>query len=108
YWPSPNGGESPTATWPADYYDAAGDFALAAERSRRFVTPFDLFGDGRVAQYPDPMKDDTDGDARADAFGRVAFDKYFRPPGIPVPTVTLPPSAPVVIKGEFPAPPTTV
>ena len=35
-----------TITWPADYYDAAGDTALPAERIRRFVTPIDIAGTG--------------------------------------------------------------
>jgi len=90
YWPTPNTGED------ADYYDAAGDFALPVERIRRFVTPFDLFGDGRVGKF------DAAGTAGSDEFGRVAFDRYFRPPGVPVataadiPVPTTPPSATVV------------
>lgn len=99
YYPTPSTGET------ADYYDAAGDFALPVERSRRFVTPYDLYGDGRIGQFDDSNK------VGADEWGRVAFDKYFRPPGIPLPTVTLSPTDtanfPTTIAGDF-ADPTNV
>lgn len=99
YYPTPLTGET------ADYYDAAGDFALPVERSRRFVTPYDLYGDGKIGQFEDSGK------AGADDYGRVAFDKYFRPPGIPLPVVTLSPvdtaNFPTTIAGDF-ADPTNV
>ncbi|MDR3620331.1 MAG: hypothetical protein P4L85_13355 [Paludisphaera borealis] len=100
FWPTTAGGESAGGslladgskltsysfwganTWPADYYDASGDTAVFSERARRFVTPVDLAGDGRVAQYGT-----LDGSRGNDAYGRVAYQKYFRPPGIPVATV---------------------
>jgi len=91
FWPSPfidnnhTGGERPGNSvlhgfgpWPADYYDAAGDRALPAERSRRFVTPTDVEGDGTVVNWSDVS------DTGADAFGRVAYKKYFRPAGVPM------------------------
>jgi len=103
YYPTPTTGEN------ADYYDAAGDFALPAERSRRFVTPYDLYGDGRVADFKNPNDDTKVG---GDAYGRVAFHKYFRPPGIPLPSETLSPvdttNFPTTVKGSFPAAPATV
>ncbi|MDG3003329.1 hypothetical protein [Paludisphaera mucosa] len=85
HWPSTLGAESPTVGgWPADYYDAAGDFALPAERMRRFVTPMDLAGDGKVISAVNVGNTEF---ISPDIFGRVAYHKYFRPPGVPVATV---------------------
>ena len=97
FWPSvwPNdggyggefGGVAPNLAlnvaggWPADYYDAAGDRAVFAERARRFVTPMDISGDGQQATY---TVTNTTG---ADKWGRVRYNNYFRPPGVPVATV---------------------
>ncbi|APW62604.1 hypothetical protein [Paludisphaera borealis] len=89
-----------STNWPADYYDAAGDTAVFSERARRFVTPIDLAGDGRVGIYTAP------GSVGNDNRGRVAYNKYFRPPGIPVATVTIPspmPQYPATTAGK-PAP----
>ena len=88
FWPQPmyaeaGGVSSPiaqngaTLTWPADYYDAAGDLAMPAERARRFATPVDAAGDGELVNWT------TRANTGADPFGRVAYRRYFRPGGRP-------------------------
>jgi hypothetical protein len=73
--------------YPADYYDASGSINLPVERTRRFVTPVDAAGDGRLITYNtyNPTGG-TYGLLGADPFGRVSFFRYFRPPGMPMPT----------------------
>jgi hypothetical protein len=65
----------------ADYYDAAGALLLPVERMRRYVTPADVNGTGRVFQWNGataaPM------DLGNDQWGRVQFFSYYRPPGLP-------------------------
>ncbi len=61
-----------------DYFDSAGGMLVPAERMRRFVTPVDIDGSGRVLRWGVPW---PAGDVGADAFGRVDFAGYFRPPG---------------------------
>ena len=79
-------------TWPsvttaeqADYYDASGSLSFPVERIRRFVTPIDLAGDGRLLTFGNGSGE-QDG---ADEFGRVAFFHYFRPPGMLVSASTI-------------------
>jgi len=76
-----------SGTWPADYYDAAGDLALPVERSRRFVTPADVTGEGSIVNFSNPTGPMAD--TGADAFGRVAYKRYFRAEGVPVATETI-------------------
>jgi hypothetical protein len=79
----------------ADYYDSAGQLAFASERIRRFVTPIDASGDGRVQSYAATGAKEsyprlpyrggaTNPYFGSDAFGRIGFAHYFRPPGIPI------------------------
>jgi len=79
--------------WPADYADASGISSVFSERARRFVTPIDIAGDGRVEILGSP------GTIGNDDFGRVGFHKYFRPPGFPVATVQNVP-VPTTISGR--------
>jgi hypothetical protein len=73
-WPTPATGEN------ADYYDASGSLSLPVERIRRFVTPIDISGDGRIITFANS----TRAEFGADEFGRVGFLHYFRPPGVVV------------------------
>ncbi len=78
----------------ADYYDAAGALALPVERYRRFVTPVDIAGDGRVITYNTYVYNPGAGNQSAqyngaDLWGRVSFLRYFRPPGMPLNTFSL-------------------
>ena len=63
-----------------DYLDAAGGLLLPVDRMRRFVTPVNIDGSGRVLRWNVSW---PAGDIGADAFGRVDFAGYFRPPGSP-------------------------
>ena len=63
-----------------DFFDSAGGLLLPVDRMRRFVTPVDIDGSGRVLRWGVPW---PAGDVGADAFGRVDFAGYFRPPGAP-------------------------
>jgi hypothetical protein len=64
----------------ADFYDAAGGLMLPIDRMRRYLTPADINGTGRVTQWnPTNRTIDRGGDQ----FGRVEFSSYFRPPGSP-------------------------
>jgi hypothetical protein len=96
FWPQPNASESAGTSpitlngggpnvihWFADYYDAAGDLAIPAERMRRFVTPVDVAGDGQLLNWTNRA------DIGADSFGRVAYRRYFRPAGVPAATDTF-------------------
>ena len=75
----------------ADAFDNAGQIAVASERARRFVTPQDTSGSGRmVALMPTPglgvqtrPLSDHDYGRGADTRGRVGFFRYFRPAGMP-------------------------
>ncbi len=66
-----------------DYRDAAGGWSLPVERYRRFTTPFDAAGDGTVINYADNPSTQNTMPTSADAYGRVTYFKYFRPPGLP-------------------------
>jgi len=77
-----------------DFYDAAGALSLPVERIRRFVTPIDLAGDGRVITYNTYRYNPGAGVQSAalngaDLWGRVSFLRYFRPPGVPLNTFSL-------------------
>ena len=67
---------------------------------RRFVTPADINGTGRIVQWDGV--DQTGPDAGADQWGRVEFSSYFRPPGLPglitptQPAMPRPLDAPVI------------
>ncbi len=61
-----------------DFFDPAGGLLLPVDRMRRFLTPVDIDGSGRVLRWGIPW---PAGDVGADAFGRVDFAGYFRPPG---------------------------
>ena len=70
----------------ADFYDAAGAFLLPVERMRRFVTPVDINGSGRVAQFTDTVSNNVirrGSNLGPDNYGRVQFSSYFRPAGSP-------------------------
>ncbi len=58
-----------------DLYDSAGALVLPVERMRRFVTPADINGTGRVQTWGSSR------DYGPDNFGRVQFSSYFRPAG---------------------------
>src|SRR5262249_30190307 len=64
--------------------DASGSLSLPVERIRRFVTPVDLAGTGRVMTTNGV--NNRPSALGADAFGRVTFQGYFRPPGVPIAT----------------------
>ncbi len=83
------------AAWPelADLYDLTGSIVLPVERIRRFVTPIDLDGNGRVITFNShsesasgPGKNSRLQQNGADLWGRVSFFSYFRPAGMPLPT----------------------
>lgn len=80
-----------------DYFDNAFRPVLPSERMRRFVTPTDISGSGRVVRWNTPALDFAstpgyrDPGTGADKRGRVSFFQYFRPPGLP-PKVTFTPS----------------
>ena len=65
-----------------DFLDPAGAFLLPVERMRRYVTPGDINGTGRIVQW-DGVNTKTGPDAGADQWGRVEYSSYFRPPGLP-------------------------
>jgi hypothetical protein len=60
-----------------DYYDAVGALLMPVDRMRRWVTPADINGTGSVHTWA------TNTNQGADAFGRVYFSSYYRPPGAP-------------------------
>jgi large repetitive protein len=78
-----------TGEWgDVDYHDATGSVLLPVERMRRFVTPIDLNGSGRVAQFTNQPPTGGGPIARGsnlgpDNFGRVQFSSYYRPAGAP-------------------------
>ncbi|WP_152053269.1 hypothetical protein [Tautonia marina] len=76
----------------SDAHDAANLPILASERIRRFVTPIDPTGVGRVTRYnqvpgiPLPGDPLIPADIGPDGRGRISFMHYFRPPGVPLDT----------------------
>ncbi len=86
-----------------DYFDATGSLLLPVERFRRFVTPMDINGSGRVSQFNNSASNGRIGRGQnlgPDNFGRVQFSSYYRPGGAPgvigtnyhYDTATTPPS----------------
>ena len=80
-----------------DTYDSAGAIYLPVERIRRFVTPIDVAGDGRVSTF-----NLAAGSSGADNWGRVTFLRFFRPPGVPTVSSTPLRASPPPL---YPAPP---
>ena len=72
----------PPGVGDADYYDTAGALLLPVERMRRYVTPADINGTGRVVQW-NGATPAVGPDLGGDQWGRVEFGSYFRPPGLP-------------------------
>lgn len=66
-----------------NYLDRSGSLGIPAERFRRFVTPIDLAGIGRMVRYNTPTSILDPYGVGADARGRVSFYRYFRPAGTP-------------------------
>jgi hypothetical protein len=66
-----------------DTYGPAGDILVASERIRRFVTPIDPSGNGRVMSRGTVPANSLDFGTGFDPWGRVAFFHHFRPPGVP-------------------------
>ena len=78
-----------------DFLDPAGAFLLPVERLRRYVTPGDINGTGRIVQW-DGVNTKAGPNAGADQWGRVEYSSYFRPPGLPglvTPSGGTPPNA---------------
>ena len=71
--------------WPEDHdrFDTAGQMAIATERARRFVTPQDTAGVGRLMGYMKRPASDNDYGMGADKLGRSGYFRYFRPAGMP-------------------------
>ena len=75
-----------------DFLDPAGAFLLPVERLRRYVTPGDINGTGRIVQW-DGVNQKTGPDAGGDQWGRVEYSSYFRPPGLPGLVTPTPPGS---------------
>ena len=86
-----------------DFLDPAGAFLLPVERMRRYVTPADINGTGRIVQY-DGVDQKPGPDLGADQWGRVEYFSYFRPPGLPGQVTPTPPgsSGPFTTPVTFP------
>src|SRR5208337_1059849 len=65
-----------------DFLDPAGAFLLPVERMRRYVTPADINGTGRIVQW-DGVNPRPGPDLGGDQLARVLHNSYFRPPGLP-------------------------
>ena len=79
-----------------DFLDIAGAFLLPVERMRRYVTPADINGTGRVLQYNNGNYSGislANSDVGADQWGRVVYYSYFRPPGLPGQVTPTPPGS---------------
>ncbi len=73
-----------------DIYDGASAFMMPVERIRRFFSPIDAMGVGRVVSYEDfPPRNAYDFGNGFDYFGRVMYFRHFRPAGLPK-TITYP------------------
>ena len=66
-----------------DAYDSAGALQLPVERIRRYTTPIDPAGVGRVVAWNQRPINSYDYGLGADKWGRSAFFRYFRPAGVP-------------------------
>jgi hypothetical protein len=64
----------------ADSYDVTGASLLPVERIRRWLTPADINGTGRVHQWNVAAGGPDRG---GDPYGRVEYQSYFRPAGAP-------------------------
>jgi hypothetical protein len=86
-----------------DFLDLAGAFLLPVERMRRYVTPADINGTGRILAY-DGVNARPGPNLGADQWGRVEYSSYFRPPGLPgvVPPTVLPGPGPFTTGITFP------
>ena len=65
-----------------DFLDLAGGYLLPVERMRRYVTPADINGTGSIVQW-DGTSTSTGKNLGGDQWGRVEYNSYFRPPGLP-------------------------
>lgn len=63
-----------------NFLDAAGALLLPVERICRFLTPIDINGSGAVRRWNAP------GGEGGDYWGRVAYNGYYRPAGLPAQT----------------------
>ena len=79
YWPPISASNHPEN---ADYYDVTGSLIFPVERIRRFVTPTDIAGTGRIRTYGAEAAPSNGGDP----MGRVAFFGFVRPPGLLIDT----------------------
>jgi hypothetical protein len=61
-----------------DFYDNSGALLLPVDRMRRWLTPADINGTGSVGQWTYGPGAPPRG---FDAYGRVEYTSYFRPPG---------------------------
>jgi len=84
-----------------DFLDPAGAFLLPVERMRRFVTPADINGTGRIVQH-DGVDQRPGPDLGPDQWGRVEYSSYFRPPGLPGQVPPTPAGGPLTTGVTFP------
>ncbi len=66
-----------------DFVDGAGQYGIATERIRRYVTPHDPAGVGRLVSFMNRPDNDHDYGTGADSRGRMGYFRYFRPAGTP-------------------------
>jgi len=66
-----------------DSIDAAGQFSVASERIRRYTTPIDPAGVGRMMNFGTRPGNDHDYGKGADGLGRTGYFRHFRPAGMP-------------------------
>ncbi len=86
-----------------DFIDNAGQFGIATERIRRYVTPQDPAGVGRLVSYMNRPNNDHDYGTGADARGRLGYFRYFRPAGTPQ-EVRYPYTNDTTVPNSFPYP----
>jgi len=81
----------------AELYDPAGAFLLPIDRMRRWLTPADINGTGSIRTFNTTTAGPAATNLGPDAWGRVSYYSYFRPPGAPgvINTNYTPPIAPV-------------
>ncbi|MBX6316525.1 MAG: hypothetical protein IRY99_26970, partial [Isosphaeraceae bacterium] len=70
-----------------DLLDTIGRVQLPSERIRKFVTPIDPSGNGRVMPFDTLPTQLFDFGKGSDRWGRVGFFMYFRPPGVHAPDI---------------------
>jgi hypothetical protein len=66
-----------------DFHDNVGGLLLPVERIRRFVTPIDPSGNGRLVNRNHIPAGPLGYGRGFDNLGRVSYFQYFRPPGVP-------------------------